>query len=160
VRPYLHPTVSRLRAHPSRPPATPTLGTPRSEASFVRPSLSPALSHFSVLSAGSSFVDLPKISPAHADARAPVVSGEREVFKWARLRNIEGAIFPGAETERVTARADVEFGTPTVLAANKFICIGTDAGRVLVFDFKQSLRCTCGTDALGTLFHCLADKVS
>ncbi len=40
-------------------------------------------------------------------------------------------------------------GSPTVLAANGLICIGTDTGRVLVFDFKQTLKCVCGNESSG-----------
>ena len=32
-------------------------------------------------------------------------------------------------------------GTPTVMAANRLICIGTESRQILVFDFKQTLRC-------------------
>ncbi|KAI0293200.1 Golgi CORVET complex core vacuolar protein 8-domain-containing protein [Russula brevipes] len=38
-------------------------------------------------------------------------------------------------------------GAPTVMAANGLVCIGTESGRVLVFDFKQTLRCICGDPA-------------
>ncbi|KAH9972466.1 Golgi CORVET complex core vacuolar protein 8-domain-containing protein [Lactifluus volemus] len=36
------------------------------------------------------------------------------------------------------------------MAANGFICIGTQSGRILVFDFKQTLRCICGDPAAKT----------
>ncbi|KAF9241625.1 Golgi CORVET complex core vacuolar protein 8-domain-containing protein [Melanogaster broomeanus] len=39
-------------------------------------------------------------------------------------------------------------GSPMVFAANGLICVGTDAGRIFVFDFKQTLLCICGTIAL------------
>jgi len=42
-------------------------------------------------------------------------------------------------------------GAPTVMAANGLICIGTESGRVLVFDFKQTLRCICGDSLSGAL---------
>ncbi|EGN99739.1 hypothetical protein SERLA73DRAFT_88352 [Serpula lacrymans var. lacrymans S7.3] len=34
-----------------------------------------------------------------------------------------------------------------VLSANGLICVGTDMGRIYVFDFKQTLKCICGQDA-------------
>ncbi|KAG2146389.1 Golgi CORVET complex core vacuolar protein 8-domain-containing protein [Suillus bovinus] len=37
-----------------------------------------------------------------------------------------------------------------VLAANGFICVGTDKGRILVFDFTQSLKCICGSESSGS----------
>ncbi|KAG1813729.1 Golgi CORVET complex core vacuolar protein 8-domain-containing protein [Suillus variegatus] len=40
---------------------------------------------------------------------------------------------------------DIIAGAPMVLAANGFICVGTDKGRIFVFDFKQSLKCICGS---------------
>jgi len=42
-------------------------------------------------------------------------------------------------------------GAPMVMAANGLICIGTESGRVLVFDFKQTLRCICGDPSSGAL---------
>lgn len=36
-------------------------------------------------------------------------------------------------------------GSPTVLAANGYICVGADDGKVYVYDFKQVLKCVCGT---------------
>src|SRR5262249_52804351 len=43
-------------------------------------------------------------------------------------------------------------GAPTVLAANGLICIGTDEGKICVFDFKQTLICICGNDPSGMWF--------
>ena len=37
-----------------------------------------------------------------------------------------------------------------MLAANGLICIGTESGKIYVYDFKQTLKCVCGNDALGT----------
>ena len=36
-----------------------------------------------------------------------------------------------------------------MLAANGLICVGMDNGRILVFDFKQTLKCVCGDPATG-----------
>jgi len=33
-----------------------------------------------------------------------------------------------------------------VLAANGLICVGTQTGHIVVFDFKQNLKCICGTE--------------
>ena len=40
-------------------------------------------------------------------------------------------------------------GRPTVLAANGLICTGTDDGKVVVHDFKQSLICICESNVQG-----------
>lgn len=42
-----------------------------------------------------------------------------------------------------------DLGAPTVMAANGLICVGTETGFICVFDFKQNLKCICGTDAIG-----------
>ncbi|KAH9923313.1 uncharacterized protein B0H18DRAFT_955872 [Fomitopsis serialis] len=47
-------------------------------------------------------------------------------------------------------------GSPTVMAANRLICVETDAGKVVVFEFKQNLECICRTDHCLTL--CCTDK--
>jgi hypothetical protein len=101
-----------------------------------------------MLSADSPVLDSQNRSPALEDDHdAP---NEREVFKWTRLRNIEDIIFSREGLKKRPAPlVDANVGTPTVLAADKFICVGTDAGRILVFDFKQTLRCICGTETLG-----------
>lgn len=39
-------------------------------------------------------------------------------------------------------------GSPTVLAANGLICIGTHTWLTDVFDFKQTLKCVCETDSI------------
>ena len=46
-------------------------------------------------------------------------------------------------------------GRPTVLAANGLICTGTDNGKVVVHDFKQTLICVCegNVQGISSLFH-------
>jgi vacuolar protein sorting-associated protein 8 len=70
---------------------------------------------------------------------------EREVFRWTRLRNIEDHIHTRHAAKASAVLGAEDAGAPTVLAANGFICVGTESGRVFVFDFKQSLKCVCGT---------------
>ena len=71
------------------------------------------------------------------------------MFRWTQLRSLANHIFarPPQKAQAVLGAAAV--GTPTVLAANGLICVGTDNGRVLVFDFKQTLKCVCGDPASG-----------
>jgi len=44
-------------------------------------------------------------------------------------------------------------GRPTVICANGYLCIGTDIGHVLVFDFKQQLKCFIDPNNPGELFR-------
>ena len=70
---------------------------------------------------------------------------KREVFRWTQLRNITEIVYGKLSQQKVQALLGTpSLGSPTVLAANGMICIGTDIGRILVFDFKQNLKCICG----------------
>jgi hypothetical protein len=76
----------------------------------------------------------------------------REVFRWAQLHNLGTHLptrHPSNKVQAVLGSPAV--GAPMVMAANGLICIGTESGRILVFDFKQSLRCICGDPASGAL---------
>jgi vacuolar protein sorting-associated protein 8 len=66
----------------------------------------------------------------------------REVFRWAILQDIGKHIY----LQKASSVLGSFHGSPTALSANGLICIGTDQGRVLVFDFKQQLKCVCGVD--------------
>ena len=69
---------------------------------------------------------------------------KREVFRWTQLRNITEIVYGKLSQQKVQALLGTpSLGSPTVLAANGMICIGTDIGRILVFDFKQNLKCVC-----------------
>ncbi|KAK0212552.1 Golgi CORVET complex core vacuolar protein 8-domain-containing protein [Desarmillaria ectypa] len=73
---------------------------------------------------------------------------QTDVFKWTELRIIEQQL--KAKSPKVSSILGAPFlGSPTALAANGLICIGTDEGRICVFDFKQKLVCVCGTEATG-----------
>lgn len=43
-------------------------------------------------------------------------------------------------------------GSPTTLAANGLICIGTTEGKIVVHDFSQSLLCVCESKTLGMFY--------
>lgn len=73
----------------------------------------------------------------------------REVLRWTQLRVIGEHIYAGQASKASAFLGAQSSGSPTVLAANGLICIGTDTGRVLVFDFKQTLKCVCGIDSSG-----------
>lgn len=139
MRPFLHPTISRLRSttpQTSRSPSVGSLGTLNSQLGLSAPP-----SNFSALSPTSSQSNLPEVPAAGASDAA---AEEREVFRWTQLRNITEVMYGNHTNQKVVSLLGTpSLGSPTVLAANGMICIGTDLGRVLVFDFKQNLKCVC-----------------
>ena len=70
------------------------------------------------------------------------------MFRWSQLRNISELLYQKQSQKVANLIGQPSFGSPTVLAANGLICVGTDSGRVLVFDFKQNLRCICGPSGM------------
>jgi hypothetical protein len=160
--PFLHKTVSRLRSYT---PHLATLSSPPSAATSAHSAgaalrailTSPVPSSFSTLSPGSSSSALPgnggveKHDFVHANGYDSSSSSDtREVFRWTLLRALGAHLFarqPSNKAQAVLGAPAV--GAPTVMVANGLICIGTESGRVLVFDFKQTLRCICGDPASG-----------
>lgn len=139
MRPFLHPSISRLRSttpQTSRSPSVGSVGTMNSQTGLSAPA-----SHFSALSPTSSQSNLPEVPAAGTNGAA---TEEREVFRWTQLRNITELVY-GKHTQQKVASllGTPSLGSPTVLAANGMICLGTDLGRILVFDFKQNLKCVC-----------------
>jgi hypothetical protein len=49
----------------------------------------------------------------------------------------------------MTVLGTQRFESPTVLAANGYVCVGTSDGKILVYDFRQNLQCLCGQDLPG-----------
>ncbi|TRM69880.1 Golgi CORVET complex core vacuolar protein 8-domain-containing protein [Schizophyllum amplum] len=147
AKPFLHPTVSRLRSYtpqPSRAPSSASMGT------LNPPGLdTPAGSQFSALSRMSSLSNLqqlPSASDTHANGQVP--APDREVFRWTHLRNIGQHIYSSNPQKTAALLGAPAIGTPTVLAANGLICIGTDNGKTSVYDFSQNLKCICGSEDL------------
>jgi len=122
-------------------------------------STSPVPSSFSTLSPGSSSSALPGSGAGGAEKRefahtnghdSSSYSDAREVFRWTQLRALGAHLFarqPSSKAQAVLGSPAI--GAPTVMVANGLICVGTESGRVLVFDFKQTLRCICGDPASG-----------
>ena len=138
VRPFLHPTVSRLRSTTPQASRTPSVGSVGTMNSHL--GLSTPASHFSALSPDSSQSDLPKVHAQQTELRS---AEEREVFRWSQLRNISELIY-GHHAQKVASLLGTPHtGSPTALAANGLVCIGTDTGNIFVFDFKQNLKCVC-----------------
>lgn len=73
----------------------------------------------------------------------------REVFQWTPLNAISNFIYSPKASKALNTMGTTNLGTPTVMAANGLICVGTETGFICVFDFKQNLKCICGTDAIG-----------
>lgn len=137
--PFLHPGVSRLRS------ITPQRLSSYSASQQSSTGLwSPPPSHMSSPSRASSIPDLRINGKTNGKAAT-----ERNAFHWTQLRLLNDDLF----RTRVTPQPNDEpYGAPTVMSANGLICIGTQNGRVLVFDFKQKLKCVCGTPSSGMSF--------
>ncbi|KAL0956581.1 hypothetical protein HGRIS_002719 [Hohenbuehelia grisea] len=148
TKPFLHPTVSRLR---SFTPQASRTQTPTGSVPLAFDGMSPSPSHFSAISRMSSTSNL--LSQSSQDLSGKDSEGsshtQREVFRWSILRNITQHVYSSAAQKAVAVLGGLSVGLPTVLAANGLICIGTDEGRVCVYDFHQNLRCVCGDE--GTL---------
>ncbi|OCH93775.1 hypothetical protein OBBRIDRAFT_724115 [Obba rivulosa] len=143
--PFLHPTISRLRSttpQASRIPSNDSVGT---LYSHTREDESGEPSHFSALSRTSSSLHL-LASPAIGDSKQDI-SRNHDVFRWTQLRVIDEYLYSNQPQKASALLGTQSPGSPTVLAANGLICIGTDTGKVLVFDFQQKLRCICGSES-------------
>ncbi|KAJ8076521.1 hypothetical protein PM082_000944 [Marasmius tenuissimus] len=135
ARPFLHPTVSRLRSFTPQGSPVPSA---TSQSNIFPGTSSP--SHFSSMSRMSSISNLRSVTSDSIDGspRHP----KTDVFQWAELRNVNHHIYSSysAKPSSVLGAAS---GSPTVLAANGLLCIGTDDGKIIVYDFKQTLKCVC-----------------
>ena len=77
------------------------------------------------------------------NGKSPVTPELREVFRWTHLKTVSELLY----SQKAASLLGTEsFGSPTVMAANGLICVGTDAGKAIVFDFKQNLKCICGVE--------------
>ena len=152
--PFLHRTISRLRAYTPHATSSPSATSAHSALRGISPS--PVPSSFSTLSPGSSSSALPGGAAEKRDqANGHDSSSDdaREVFRWTQLRTLGTHLFarhPSNKAQAVLGAAPA-IGSPTVMAANGLVCIGTESGRILVFDFKQTLKCVCGDPASGAL---------
>ncbi|EIW83322.1 hypothetical protein CONPUDRAFT_121838 [Coniophora puteana RWD-64-598 SS2] len=153
-RPALPATVSRLRSftpqisrtvsssHVLNSNTASAAGTP---GPLSEARLSPFPSHLSDTSRASSASNIRNLPTTNASGTA--TSSEREVFRWTPLQSASTYVYRTAASAKASAILGTpNAGMPTVLAANGLVCVGTDAGRVFVFDFKQTLKCICGDD--------------
>lgn len=147
-KPFLHPTISRLRSYPLQAAHVPSSGSAGTRHSYPLNGTSPSASHLSEISRSSSPIILNAISKPQTSSNGPIYS-EREVFRWTQLRNIGRPIYAKASHKASAVLGSLALGSPMVMAANGLVCVGTDSGRIFVFDFKQTLKCICGSDASG-----------
>ncbi|KAG8879103.1 Vacuolar protein sorting-associated protein 8 [Tulasnella sp. 331] len=148
-RPYLHPSVSRLRSvTQSRIPSSNSVTTFNS---ISRNGLSPSPSHFSEISRASS------VSRTHSRAESVISdrsgrlqsSRARDAFRWTSLKIITDYMFP-TSSQKASALLGSSWGTATTIAANGLICMGTDVGYTVVFDFRQQFKLICGSEPTTT----------
>ncbi|KAI5478318.1 late endosome to vacuole transport-related protein [Pseudohyphozyma bogoriensis] len=158
-RPVGHPQIARLRSAQLQHPRIPSASTQLSAFECQTVEDRPASSTFDLRSRRSSLSNLPDtLTFDSPDASTPPPSSSvgrtpSETFKWTPLRRISTRIYPpstkgGAGFTSAGAAHAGLMGTPTVLAVNGIVAMGTSKGWVLVFDFSQNLRCVCGTEAI------------
>ena len=146
TRPFLHPSISRLR---SSVVYTPQLSSANSSNDALSPLRESAPSSPSRLTAASRSSSL---SNLHALGHSQSYNREyREPFRWTSLQIVNEFVYFKRSHKATAVLGSPIHGTPTTLAANSRICVGTDAGKVWVFDFKQQLICICGDEQAGTL---------
>ncbi|KAJ3829116.1 Golgi CORVET complex core vacuolar protein 8-domain-containing protein [Lentinula raphanica] len=143
AKPFLHPTVSRLRSYTPQPSHVPSNSSFGSNALHAA---SPAPSHFSSMSRMSSVSNFHAPSSAGqsetASPNSQSKATDRDVFRWTELRNITHYIY-SAHSSKASSVLGTAIASPTVLAANGLICVGTDDGKICVYDFRQTLKCVC-----------------
>ncbi|KAG8792559.1 Vacuolar protein sorting-associated protein 8, partial [Serendipita sp. 398] len=138
---FLHPNVSRLRSFASR---TTSVSSPSSVTGLPQEEGTP--SHLSAVSRTSSTSNIHEGYDIHPEGKG---IQERIPFRWSTMKGILEQVraFSAAPQKAATVLGNAE--TPTVMAANGLICIGTSLGKIYVFDFKQNLRTVCAVkDAL------------
>lgn len=156
-KPFIHPTISRLRSYTPQTSNVPSSSSAGTFQSRHFDGVSPSHSHFSEISRSSSPFNVTATPNAQALTNGHT-HPEREVFRWTQLRNVGHHIYAKASHKASAVLGSIALGSPMVLAANGLICVGTDSGRVFVFDFKQILRCICGNDASGKTVFALATR--
>ncbi len=73
------------------------------------------------------------------------------ILQWTSLRVVGDYIFPTAPNKANSLLGAPVYGAPTVLAANGMVCVGTESGKVLVFDLSRIFVCVCGDDNSGEI---------
>lgn len=136
---FLHPNVSRLRSYATRAPSA---GSVHSAVARPVEATTPSLSALSRTSSNSN-LSAPRLSHRGDDKHS---YDSRVPFRWSTMKSILSQIKapPSAPPKAANILGGSE--TPTAMAANGLICIGTSQGRIMVFDFKQNLKAICTTE--------------
>ena len=90
-----------------------------------------------------------RASPLKRRDNSEAIATEPDAFRWTDLWVIGGYIYPRIPSKAKEFLGPLNVGHPTVTATNGLLCIGTDRGIVLVFDFQQRFKCTCGDEGSG-----------
>lgn len=165
---FLDPNVSRLRSHTPRPSSSSSSPAATLSSSFIGfhpsspsqnvDSVTHSLSRVSSSSNFNSYSQSYSHQPSSAAqarnhsevVKAVIQSIEKDAFRWTNLNAITKEVYAptsSAVRKAMSILGAQRFETPTVLAANGYICIGTSDGKVLVYDFRQNLKCMCGEDS-------------
>ncbi|KAG8213972.1 hypothetical protein J3R82DRAFT_10721 [Butyriboletus roseoflavus] len=136
---FLLPSVSRLRSFAS--------WSPRNEVNHSLPADISAAIGFASPPSRVSDISRSSTPAAATGAWMGCLKVESEVFRWAVLQTAGNQLYGKRPSKAAIVLGASNLGSPTVLAANGLICVGTDAGRIFVFDFKQTLLGICGNDA-------------
>jgi len=151
ARPFLHPNVSRLRSFTPQVATSqlPAHETPGTSHSHLFEGASPSPSGFSSISRTSSISNL-RSGTGHGSAGASSPD-QAEVFRWSELQLVTKELYRKnlPPTKALDVLGAAGFGSPTVLAANGYICVGLTDGRICVYDFKQNLKAVCGVEGKG-----------
>lgn len=164
MKPFLHPSVSRLRSR-SVFARTPESSSVSSSTNFGSHSPSQLLTNSSLHTPSDISNDTSQSSTTHLSTasqlhsrtqshreflNAVLQSTENEAFRWTSLHLIGKDLFASTAVKKaMTVLGARGFKKPTVLVANGNVCIGTSDGKILVYDFRQNLRCICGDESSG-----------
>lgn len=140
-QPFLLPSVSRLRSYVSI--------SPRNQVNHDLPADIPVATGFASPPSRVSDISRSSTPGAGMGAWGGYPNVKREVFRWTALQNAGNQLYGKRPSKAAIVLGASNLGSPTVLAANGLICVGTNAGRIFVFDFKQTLLGICGNDASG-----------
>lgn len=149
ARPFLHPTVSRLRSYTPQSSRLVSNESSVTSHSHLFDGVSPSPSRFSSLSRVSSITNL-QSSSKQDDLQQDRVMADQNIFKWTDLQGITQTMYSKASQKVSSVLGAPMLGMPTVIAANGLICIGTTEGKIVVHDFKQTLICVCENSTLGS----------
>lgn len=156
--PFLHPTVSRLRSFTPQSSKLGSNGSSVTSHSHFFEGMSPSLSHISSLShLSSAYHSRTSSREVNVQTEPDQGTQTRQVFKWTELQSVTRTLFSRASQKASNVLGAPLLGSPTTLASNGLICIGTTEGKIVVHDFNQSLICVCQSQPMGTrVIFCFA----